>query len=74
MYDKSCHLPIELKHRAIWVIKQCNVDLEEVRDHKRLQLNAKKILKKSYNNVHIYKEKTKEANYKMISRKNFKVG
>ena len=39
VYDKGCHLPVELKHRAYWVVTQLNVNLEKARAQKKLQLN-----------------------------------
>ncbi|GKE94881.1 reverse transcriptase domain-containing protein [Tanacetum coccineum] len=39
VYGKSCHLPIELKHKAYWALKHANFDLKTVSDHQKLQLN-----------------------------------
>ncbi|GKB71537.1 reverse transcriptase domain-containing protein [Tanacetum coccineum] len=39
VYGKSCHLPIELEHRAYWALKHANFDLQTAGDHRKLQLN-----------------------------------
>nr|GEX21499.1 DNA-directed DNA polymerase [Tanacetum cinerariifolium] len=39
VYGKSCHLPIELKHKAYWALKHVNFDLKTAGDHQKLQLN-----------------------------------
>ncbi|GKF52476.1 reverse transcriptase domain-containing protein, partial [Tanacetum coccineum] len=39
VYGKSCHLPIELEHKAYWDLKHANFDLKTAGDHRKLQLN-----------------------------------
>ncbi|GJU28371.1 reverse transcriptase domain-containing protein [Tanacetum coccineum] len=39
VYGKSCHLPIELEHKAYWPLKHVNFDLKTAGDHRKLQHN-----------------------------------
>ncbi|GJX61445.1 reverse transcriptase domain-containing protein [Tanacetum coccineum] len=75
VYGKSCHLPIELEHRAYLALKHANFDLKTTGDHRKLQLNELNELRdQAYENSLIYNERTKKLHYSKIKNRIFNVG
>ncbi|GKB25013.1 reverse transcriptase domain-containing protein [Tanacetum coccineum] len=75
VYGKTCHLPIELEHKAYWALKHTKFDIKTAGDHRKFQLNELNELRDhAYENSLIYKEKTKRIHDSKIKNRIFNVG
>nr|GEV96803.1 reverse transcriptase domain-containing protein [Tanacetum cinerariifolium] len=75
VYGKSCHLHIEIEHKAYWALKHVNFNLKTAGDHRKLQLNELNELRdQAYENSLNYKEWPKKLHDSKIKNRIFNVG
>ena len=74
IFEKACHLPIELEHQAYWAVKKLNLSLNEAEKHQLLQVQELQELRQDvYENATIHKEKMEAFHDRHIQRRSFQV-
>nr|XP_009594404.1 uncharacterized protein LOC104090908 [Nicotiana tomentosiformis] len=73
VFGKACHLPVELKHRALWALRQLNLDMEIAGTRRLTELHELDEFRyHAFESTRLYKERMKMMHDKNILERKFK--
>src|SRR4051812_39337452 len=75
VYGKSCHLSLELEHKAFWVVRELKADPKLAGEKRLMNLTSLDGWRsEAYESAKMFKEKVKKWNDRRILKREFNVG
>ena len=75
VYGKACHLPVEIKYKALWEIRKLNLKMNRAGLKRMLDIDKLEELRNdAYFNSKIKKDRQKKWHDQLITRKTFNQG
>nr|XP_009793977.1 PREDICTED: uncharacterized protein LOC104240790 [Nicotiana sylvestris] len=75
VFGKACHIPVELEHKALWALRQLNLNMETSDNNKVIGLHELEEFRfQAFESARLYKDRMKLMHDKHILNQNFKPG